>query len=196
MRKQIIEYLQQHQAATVSTLSRALNVTAPNIHYHLKQLLAEKIVVVSKSSEKLQRGRPELYYQLSPTAISSNYEKLSETFLLFVANISPETRQELVLRQLAGYFTGQISLPENNTERLSNAVRILQQWGYHPGWEAYKDGPRMYFKSCPYASLVNKYPLLCNLDQYILEELTGFCAKMIRKMDFHAPFARCIFILV
>ncbi|MEJ5201465.1 MAG: helix-turn-helix domain-containing protein [Anaerolineales bacterium] len=196
IRKQIFEYLQHHQAATVSTLSRALGVTIPDIHYHLKQLLEERIIVASKSPEKLQQGRPELYYHLSPTAVGSNYEKLSETFLAFVANISPDTKQKSVLRQLAWHFTSPINLPESSLERLANVVKILQQWDYQPGWEAHKDGPRIYLKSCPYASLVNKYPLLCNLDQYILEELTGFSAKMIRKIDFRTPYTKCVFTLV
>ena len=195
IRKQIIEYLKNHPTATASTLSRVLDVTLPNIHYHLKKLLEENIVISSKSTEMSQRGRPELYYHLTPTAIGNNYEKLSDTLLAFVASMSPNVKQELVLQQLAGYFTGPISLPKSTTERLANAVKSLEQWNYQPGWEAHKDGPRFFLGSCPYASLVNKYPFLCILDQCILEKLTGFSAKMIQKIDSHTPYTRCVFTL-
>lgn len=196
IRNQIIEYLQYHHEATASTLSRALGVTIPNIHYHLKKLLKESIVIVSKSIGTPQRGRPELYYHLSQTAIGNNYEKLSATLLALVANISSDKKRDLVLQQLAEYFAGSISPPENIIERLSTAVKFLQQCGYQPSWEAHKNGPHLFLGSCPYASLVNKYPLLCNLDQYILEELTGFSAKMIQKMDAHAPYKKCTFALI
>lgn len=196
IRKQIIEYLQHHHQATASTLSRTLGVTIPDIHYHLKKLLKENMIVVSKSTEMPQRGRPVLYYHLSQTAIGNNYEKLSATFLTLVANLPPDTEQKVILQQLARWFTGTDHLPESIPERLSSAVKFLQQWGYQPGWEAHQHGPHLFLESCPYASLVSKYPLLCNLDQYILEELTGFSAKMIRKIDSHLPHSRCIFMLV
>jgi predicted ArsR family transcriptional regulator len=174
IRDQIITYLEENQTATAVNLAQLLNVTIANIRYHLKILLNERIIEVIDDINLGPRGRPTRIYSLSKNERSTGLDNLLRSALEEISQIKNNRLRENRLRKLARII---ISISEARhpslTINLGNAVSRLNELGYKARWEAHSTSPNIIFHNCPYSSFIDSFPVLCQLDQIILDELLG-----------------------
>ncbi|HEX2980747.1 MAG TPA: winged helix-turn-helix transcriptional regulator [Anaerolineaceae bacterium] len=170
--EQICEYLRSHPSASAIELSRVLGLTVPNIRHHLEQLIQDgKVENIGKRSGK-GRGRPTEYYALSLATRENNLAALSSALMATLIGDLPQTEVELRLRQVAQNLAGVTEVKQGSISvRLNRAVKRLSEMHYQSRWEAHAEGPKFFIERCPYQSLSDAHPEICQIDRFILEAL-------------------------
>ena len=162
-----------------------MNVTKENIQYHLKKLLQDGIVTRATLPANMDtpRGRPTYLYRLAEQARPGNIPDLADKLLEIVLSINPplSSTPELFERLAGSMFPFQPST--NQAQNLRQSIQRLNQHHYQASWEARASGPFVYFRTCPYASLIKAHPQLCQIDCAILSSLLNRSATQVSKID-------------
>lgn len=195
-RAKIIEYLTKYKTASALELSRALSFTAANIRHHLK-VLEEKGVVhlVNQRSTPLP-GRPTDVYSLTSQTLGDNTTRLLMAVLEAGQTSSRVNRELISFWQQAAQKLA--NLPENQDltpiGKLNKAVQRLNELQYQASWEAHPSGPRLLLRHCPYLDLPQDYPLLCEIDEYLLTSLLAQPMELAERRSPHQNIPNlCIF---
>jgi predicted ArsR family transcriptional regulator len=184
-RAQIVDFLDRHPSASADEISQAFDVTKENIQYHLKTLLQDGIIqrTTLSAGKQASPGRPTYLYRLSDQSRQGNLPALADKFLTMVINANPSPAVQLeILRQLAGVmFPYQPAT--SRALNLRQTIQRLNKQHYQATWEARAAGPYVYFRNCPYASIIRNHPELCRLDCAILTSMLHSGVTQISKMD-------------
>jgi predicted ArsR family transcriptional regulator len=181
-RQRIVHILEERETASARELSRLLNVTSANIRHHLSVLIEQGSVKIARYKEQPSRGRPSAVYTLVRSTLRDNLDLLSSILLQKYKDEAPISAQDDELRWLAQRLAAQYPLsPLNPTQRLYSAIQALNRLNYHAQWEAHAESPRIMFGHCPYATILEDHPEMCQVDTYLVEYLTGDPAKLIAK---------------
>jgi len=180
-RQQIIDYLQTNRMATSVEMSRALLVTPANIRHHLKVLKSTGLVKVIGSRTGHGQGRPKLLYSLTENALKQNLAGLASA--LFKTMFVDPSNQDHKLNQIAAQLLGDYRPAENIHTRLNQTIERLNQLLYQATWEASPDGPRLIFRNCPYATILNEHPILCRVDEELLSLLLDDPIRQTAKLE-------------
>ncbi len=79
------------------------------------------------------------------------------------------------------------------TQRLAATVQDLNHLNYQARWEAHAQGPRLILEHCPYAAILKNHPEICQIDRFLLQELTGVPVAQTERLALDergAPFCR------
>lgn len=172
-RDQIIQILENREAATARELSRLLKLTPSNIRHHLNILLRQGSVKIVDLAV-LGRGRPSSVYSLINTSSAEIFYVLTHALLTKCITDTTAEERENTLRWLAQNMIPDYRPATSNPTRiLYSSINTLNNLNYQARWEAHADAPRIIFSNCPYLSIIHQHPELCQLDVYFLESLTG-----------------------
>lgn len=189
VRQQLFDYIQQHSLVSVEELSRAMQVTPANIRRHLAILLDQGLIEIA-GQRIWGKGRPRRYYQLSDLAAGENLDCLTVA-------VMDECLQEMngeglkilsqhiahrMLISAIGKIDREREKPASLTRRLNNLIELLNHWHYQARWEARSKAPHLILGHCPYRRVVARQPVLCLIDQYLLEEVLGRGVEQIEKL--------------
>jgi len=167
--QKILDYLSENPNASVCQISRALQVTAADVRYHLSNLMQQNLVKISAIHKGSQRGRPARCFALTHQARPNNILSLARAALSLLLNGSPNREKE-TLGQIANHlFPTQTEFPSSFTSKIMGVINRLNSAGYAARWEARPQGPRIFFSNCPYRQLLNQFPQLCEMDRLILQ---------------------------
>ena len=169
-RKQIIEYLISHQTASASDLSQALSLTLGNIRHHLRELEIGQYIQPAGTSSNKGRGRPEKLFSLSSAIIHHNLIPLSSALLNILASATSEQRKNFH-KAIATEMIGKLELSGKPSQRVHQCIQWLDKNNYRSRWEASITGPRIILDHCPYFSLLQHYPEICEIDLEIVSKL-------------------------
>jgi predicted ArsR family transcriptional regulator len=188
-RLRIHEYLRVHQTATSTELSHALQMTPANIRHHLAILESNDIIELAGQKRGEGRGRPVNVFSLSRRVLGDNLDRLVDAmFSEWMRGISQEAQVDLlqaVAHRLA--FPAGGGKEDNEslgiTQRLSKAVKRLNELHYQARWEAGAQGPRIILGHCPYKVVIDSHPELCQIDAFILSTRLDAPARQITKLE-------------
>lgn len=167
----ILELINSRKSLTVLEISQALNLTPANIRYHIKSLTINNLVEPVALRYPLQAGRPPMVFTTTKQSQINNFDILCELLLdeLFLDK-SHNNKMEL-LGKLAKKMNGSNTKTLLNlTQRLNALIIHLNKLNYEARWEAHADGPRIILNHCPFLTIITKYPQLCILDAFIIQE--------------------------
>jgi predicted ArsR family transcriptional regulator len=177
VRQKVLAYFAKSRAASAREISRALKLSAATVRHHLRVLASDGRLEMTSVRGRDARGRPEKIYSLPRAALGDNLAALSDVLL---TEAGPRVLMETLARQLARRLTGESSADAQPLpKRLNLTVEKFNQMNYHARWEAGAEGPRILFSHCPYASILEKHPELCRMDQALLKEFMGQAAVQI-----------------
>ena len=215
-RQRVLEYIRSHRYVTSTEISRVLKMTPANARHHLTVLADQGVIEVVSERPTGGKGRPAKVFSLTSQAIGYGVEKLAGAALDLLENGLPGRETDNPLRLLAHYLArlgdarvekresssgsdlGRDEAPPQPhlTQRLYEAVSQLNALGYAARWEARSDAPRIILGHCPYSSILEDHPQLCQLDGFLLETLLQApvkqAAKLIHDMR-GAPY--CMFVI-
>jgi predicted ArsR family transcriptional regulator len=205
-RQRVLAYLQAHPGVTAAEISRALRVTPANIRHHLSilvsdgraQVVGQRRPAGNAGQVGQGRGRPLQLYGLGDMAVGDNLSGLADAALSnWLMGFSPE-QQDSALQALAAQMAA--ITPNQRTgaiaRRLSQAIERLNRLHYQSRWEAHAQGPRVIFEHCPYRAIIEKYPELCRMDKFLLQELLGVEATQSAKLELNARgLPSCMFVV-
>jgi predicted ArsR family transcriptional regulator len=201
-RQSLLDYLRAQQAVTAAEISRAMQMTEANARHHLNLLIQQGLVAVIGKRPAQGKGRPVLVYGLSEQAAGNNLALLANALLeLWSSNLAPQDydqRLSQLARQLLVNLSGDTPQPSSPhlTQRLYQAIRLLNQAHYTARWEAHALAPHIIFGRCPYLQVASTHPEICQLDRHLIEQLTGAPAEQIAHLQpDRRGLPQCIFVL-
>jgi DeoR family transcriptional regulator, suf operon transcriptional repressor len=209
-RQQVLEYVHKQRVVTAGDLSQAMQMTEANARHHLSILAAEGLVTIVGRRPPRGKGRPEHLYGLSEQVAGHNLDRLASVLLNEMLTGVTEEQRVQVLSRLAdqmstavGFGSAQESVDEivllrsaHLTQRLYQAVRLLNGRHYEARWEAHAIAPRLILGHCPYVAIIEDHPELCQLDRRLLERLVGAAASQTAKRQSDPHGARqCVFVI-
>jgi predicted ArsR family transcriptional regulator len=194
-RQRIQEYLTTRKAATVKEISRALNLSAANVRYHLSVLSDQERVELIGHRPEQSPGRPRGIYGLSNKVQGDNLDILSKTLLKQYLGKLNDEQKDAEIRKLGLKIGSKTNLSNLNlNQRLFETVIRLNQLNYQARWEAHAEAPQMLLGRCPYWAIIQEHPELCTMDKYILESLLDRQVSQSAKLERdNQGVKRCIF---
>jgi predicted ArsR family transcriptional regulator len=191
-RERILAYLADHPPSSAEEIGRYLEMTPANIRYHLDILEREGLIQIAGKRPTGGAGRLILLYRLTSFSLGENLVPLLEALLeTLPAAASLDQTLEAISDNL---LQGKAAERRNRVQRFNQGVEFLNTMHYHASWEARPQGPRVELRHCPYRDLPRRHPLLCQLDQQLLNDVFGaeFKAVQLRTKE-ERPFSPCIF---
>ncbi|RCK76356.1 MAG: Iron-sulfur cluster regulator SufR [Anaerolineae bacterium] len=172
-REKILAFLERRGTASAIELSKALKLTSANIRHHLRILQKEGVIVPLRVGQTSGRGRPAYLYALRDQQKAHNLERLCSALLHYLRSAASSHERDIHLRSIAQELVAEkaTSTTMSITQRLIITTNILNEMSYKASWEAHREAPTIKFSHCPYASIVNSFPELCQIDRYLLETL-------------------------
>lgn len=187
-RQSILDYIKRNQTVTARELARALQMTPANARHHLGILSADgRIEVVQQRITG--RGRPEKVYRLSSSQVGDNLSVLADALMQFT-----EAGQAIDIDMLGQYLAGDKDLSDQPMiQRLTSTVGRLNDMHYQAHWEAGAAGPRIILGLCPYMAIIQKHPILCQMDATLLSKLSN--EDMLQTQKQSRGSGRCVFVM-
>ncbi len=172
-REKILAFLERRGTASAVELSKALKLTSANIRHHLRILQNEGVIVPLRVGQTSGRGRPAYLYALRDQQKAHNLERLCSALLQYLRSAGTSHELDMQLRSIAQELVAKkaTSTTMSITQRLIITTNILNEMSYRASWEAHREAPTIKFSHCPYASIVDSFPELCQIDRYLLETL-------------------------
>jgi len=172
-RTKILAFLEKRGSASAIELSHALQLTPANIRHHLRVLQKEGVVIAIRVDRTHERGRPAYLFALREQQKAHNLDRLCGAFLQHLRAAASPHEKDSVLRSIAQQMAAMkpTSPALTLTQRLMATMKTLNEMSYKASWEAHRESPTIKFAHCPYASIIDSFPELCQIDQYLLEAL-------------------------
>ena len=173
-RQAILDYIKQHDHATVGELAQSLNLSPVSIRHHLYRLMADGLV--ERQPVRRGVGRPEHSYSLTDAGyrlFPSRYHVLATHLLNTLKHIKPEedvqALLEAIIRQLLTLPAG--SGQQSPAERLDSLAAYFQENGIPVRIYHAPDGHAEIEMACPYYYVSQTHPELCSIDEKIMGEV-------------------------
>jgi len=192
-RDRILTYLGKHPPSSAGEISRYLEMTPANIRYHLDILVEEGLVCGSGERPAGGVGRPILLFSLTSNSLGDNLSPLLEVLL---SELTDSENQEQTINQITEILIkGKLERKRSRVQRFNEGIEFLNSMHYHASWEARPQGPQVALRHCPYQDLAQNYPILCQLDEKLLQEIFGTKMNLIQKRDLGKdPLSPCLFL--
>jgi len=199
-RQRVLEYIARHPRATASQIAGGLGMSAPAVRHHISILRADGRVRADSSGVGPRRGRPRLAFRIPDQMKGNNLEVLADLLLAAWSGTAPQRRGRRRLPDVLGdHLITRLQGAEikpSATRRLDGLVQKLNDLAYEPRWEAGAEGPSVIFARCPYGTLAQRHPELCQMDARMVAQTLGASARQIAKVDPDAPGpTQCVFSL-
>ncbi len=192
VRRQIVEILKEASGATVAELAEKLEMAPVSVRHHLDILQGENLISVGRVERKGNVGRPQQVYSLTVQAMAL----FPNNFASLAAGLVRQLKQVLPAEQVTVAFTAMAAdlakeahpaqLAELCMEdRLEQIANFLTARGYLARWEdvAGEEGVFLLHKhNCPYSGVSGEHRELCQMDQKLVNELTGASCLRVRSM--------------
>jgi len=171
-RSKIMDFLEANNQATAVELSQILNMTQANIRHHLSILIDEGKIEIVGQNQTIGRGRPTILYMPTKQAQKHSLNVLLQILLDDIQSVGSTKQRESKIKRLAERLSlSEIDDNKSITLRLGGCIRHLNDLHYQAHWEARSDLPIVTFGKCPYAPVIERYPELCTMDKYLLEDI-------------------------
>ncbi len=183
-RRRILDYLQVNHSATCLDMSRSFGHTPANVRHHLRIL--EESGRLSPIGKRLAegRGRPETLYALIGQDQNSAAIKLAAQLLeQQQARLSKSELQRAIQEIARALFEIPVGAGGSLTQRIVSIMQRFEALDYQPNWEATSKGPSIHLMQCPYASIIDDHPSLCQIDAAALEQALGQEVVQVRKLE-------------
>jgi DeoR family suf operon transcriptional repressor len=162
---EILEVLRTQNEVSIKHLSNAIGVSTSTLNEHLADLQAENLV--DKQSDREGPGRPRHLYFLTENAeklFPHSYSGLSSDLLKIALNL---TDKENLKQKLTKYV-------KQDLEKYDDLESALSSMGFYPEMQDTdpESGQTITFHQCPFYEVAQENPILCEVDEAVLSEVT------------------------
>jgi predicted ArsR family transcriptional regulator len=185
-RQKILEFLKQHNEATVEELSHALDdLTAVTVRHHLDVLRSQGMIGAPEVRHRTSPGRPRYVYTLTEKAqalFPRNINTLTAHMISEMKHSLNEQQVNVIFEGVATRMASEMEAgPDGEPfeDRLDRVVTHLSEHGYDAHWEASSDGYMLYTSNCPYSGVVDEHTDLCGMDLRYISQLLGTVPRRV-----------------
>jgi predicted ArsR family transcriptional regulator len=171
-RQKILQHLLNYQPASIREIGIALNLTDPDIHYHIQSLLQSGEIEPAPGDARAvhHKGRPTKRYRLTNPSRPENYAFLAKAlFQTTLSRCKTAEEENRVIKELAWKIAPDRMPEKPITTRIAYLVKYCSENHYAARWEAHHSGPQIIFSNCPYLAVACEYPDLCSMDRLLIE---------------------------
>jgi predicted ArsR family transcriptional regulator len=174
--KSILYYLVRNSSATAAELSRSLDLTKADIHYHLRKLQRDGEIEAGMLKTSRGAGRPARSYKRVETP-PLKLTRLITSVLLeeLMQTVPSETRTTRLSEHIAKEILTCCPSSHNNTSsptvRLNNLVDELKTFGFILRWEARKKGPQLFFDREAFSLLIEDNGLVAKIMAALADQI-------------------------
>ncbi len=170
----IKQFLEINDSATVEQLSRVLDLTKADIHYHIRLLLKQGEIVTLQESYQSGAGRPARQFRL----IKPAPESLSRLIISLLTtnfpnypdkSISINDPADLLANGILDQSCDNIDRSVSPAIRLNMIINRLSFYGIHLRWQAGKTGPMIKVEQEFLSSLIKDKLLVKNTLEILLD---------------------------
>ena len=192
----ILNYLVLNRFGSAAEICNAIGLTKAAVQYHLKTMKQNGIVdEIQPLKPPQRRGHPTIRYRPHQNSSLTNLEKLANISLNLYLSSRGNNKNALQKIATQIYLIPEI-LPMTLPQRINAVIAFLNEHNYCARWEAHKNGPQIRFSNCPFSTLVDQNPVLCEIDRLILEFIFECqVTRFIKTEDDPIHLTDCIFIL-
>lgn len=196
-RQKILNYILEEQSASVDELSRVFKVTPANIRHHLSILVEQGSIKIIGKKVKAGKGRPSQIFTASQQSDRNNLAQLTNTLFSTLLSTTQPGNKDALLHEIARQMVSSTIIDTHNpTRRVYSSIRALNRMSYQAHWEAHIENPRIMFSHCPYLSILDHHPEICQLDTFVLQELLDTPVKQTDRQAVNARgLPECVFLL-
>jgi predicted ArsR family transcriptional regulator len=162
---------------SIADLSDAMEVTATAVRQRLTRLMAHSLI--QRDAVRAGRGRPRHRYWLTEKGVrqtGSNFTDLAVTLWREFRSITDEkVRRDMLRRFAKALASGYIEQIRGNTpaERLQSLAELFNQRRIPVSVAASPEGHTLTAHACPYPSLADEDPAVCDMEKMLFSELVG-----------------------
>jgi predicted ArsR family transcriptional regulator len=174
-RKQILDHINRHGPSSVEDLAHATGVVPVTVRAHLSVL--EKSGLIAGTQVRSGRaGRPRIFYSLTPRArqvFPKGYDQLA---LRLLEPIHDTKARVAVFHQAGAEWAKDLRQELEGLEpemRVEAIIQALDQSGCEAEWQSTAGRLLVRLHNCPYSTVVEQFPELCEMERTFLEELVG-----------------------
>lgn len=197
-RLRILEFIEAREAVTALEISHALHMTPANVRHHLSILLKEGSIRIFGFRSGHTRGRPKILYCSEKWASRNNLDQLVHALMTeLFREADGKEKEDQLLQRIASHFIPTPNHSVKNLTKLLNAlIAHLNLMNYQARWEAHVRAPKVVFQHCPYKSVLQKHPELCQMDRILLEKyLSGRAVQTERLSISESGKPHCVFFI-
>jgi predicted ArsR family transcriptional regulator len=196
-RQKIFNYILEQQSTTVEELSKVFKVTPANIRHHLSILIGEGSMLIIGQKPAPARGRPAQIYAATQQTNRNNLDHLTEALLSILLRNIESADRDTMLYKIASQMVEKYKPDHfNPTRRYYYSILALNRMNYRAHWEAHISNPRIMLGHCPYRTILEQHPEVCQLDAFILQELFGTSVRQTEKLTINSKdLPECAFLL-
>lgn len=177
LRAQILVELKRSQPLTARELAQRHGVTSAAIRRHLKELLAEGLLLYRQ--ERRGKGAPAFVYRLSPLGEELFPRRYDEALTAALAFVERNGGRDAVRRFFSERFAqaAESLKPKLSRatlqERLEAVAGLLSEQGFMAEWSAESGGLRIAEHNCAVQAVAQRYPEICEEERRFLQEVLG-----------------------
>jgi DeoR family transcriptional regulator, suf operon transcriptional repressor len=167
---------------SVAELADAMEVTATAIRQRLTRLMAHAMIV--REAVRSGRGRPKHRYSLTDKGVrqtGSNFTDLALALWREFRSFGNEDLRKDMLRRIArALAAGYAEQIEGTTpaERMRSLAQVLTQRRIPVTVEGSTELPTLTAHACPYPTLAEEDPSICDMEKMLFSELLGDEVKL------------------
>jgi DeoR family suf operon transcriptional repressor len=168
-RQEILAHIQRHPGSSAGGLAEHFDLSLGAVRHHLAIL--ERDALIRGESQRLPVGRPCIVYELTEQGEESfpkQYDRLTNVLL--------ETyKEEQGVISTRGFLQTKHKLdPDASVEaRAELLAEIMDREGFCLEWHREGSELEIIQHSCPYQSVVGDHPEVCQVDEHIIQTVTG-----------------------
>lgn len=198
-RLRILLFLRQNGEASLHDLGQGLGLSRVTLRRHLDELTRSGVVSRPEKRRRPGPGRPPLLYSLTPRAetwLPENYRDLASALL---RSLEAQHGTEWVRRHLhaAGVALAEqglgVSANPGHPDFMPQVLAALEARGYLPAIGTWAGRRCLTFSHCPYLAASRHSPVVCAMDQALLETMLGEPVVLFRRIAERDP--QCVFLL-
>lgn len=176
----IVHYLASHESATAGEIAAVLKITKADIRYHLADLLKKGMVLEAGRTKEGGRGRPARLFKLPASDHPCAVQSLLAAFLAQVDSLPIGGRDSVLTRLVSEAWKIKEFSSPSFAIQMAYLMTRLNTLGYKTGWDIRSGYSTITFHACPYRSLIEKFPFLCDLDRAGLEQVAHGKVEVIK----------------
>lgn len=176
-REKILRTLLAYPGSTINDLAESVGINGISVRHHLTALEAENLV--SSAEERHGVGRPRLVYTLTEKGV----EKFPTNYLQLTRRILNTLDQKLTTNELQSFFEEigaeiaapyqQIAAHQTLEDRIRLVETVMTKEGFIVEIEKNDQAFILTSLSCPYYQVGFDFPVVCNVDRMIINQLLG-----------------------
>jgi predicted ArsR family transcriptional regulator len=183
-REQILAYLQRNPGLSAGDIAEYFDLSLGAVRHHL--VILEREALISTESMRQPIGRPCIVYELTEKGEESfpkQYDRLSSFMLDTIKEDQGPRGLRAFLRKVGDRIiagSGVQLKPETAiNERARLLAEIMDREGFSLEWKRNEHELRIIQHSCPYQSVVSEHQEVCQLDEHLIERVTGKPTKRL-----------------